>query len=173
MFRMIQRVFERAQEFFLTLVGVALALIMCIVFLQTFTRFVIFHSLPWSEELSRYLFVFILMIGLNVAIRDDMLIRIDLVDYVIKGVWQRIFAVVRNLVGLAVGLVISVNATGLFRIGMIQKSPAMRIPMIIMYSLICAGFAIASISMFFKLAESARALVQRDSGVPSEGDIRA
>ena len=153
-FRTIERIFKRIQGVFLALTGAALGMIMCIVLLQTFTRFVIFHSLPWSEEMSRYLFVFILMIGINVAIRDDMLIRIDLIDYAANDAWRKILAITRNLIGLTAAVIIAFNATGLFRVGMIQKSPAMQIPMIIMYCLIFVGFVLASAAMFFQLTDS-------------------
>lgn len=164
MFRKIQKGFERIQGIFLALIGIALAAIMVIVFIQTFTRFVIFHSLPWSEELSRYLFVFIIMIGLNVAIRDDMLIRIDLIDYAIKGKAAMILKILRLLVGLVVSAVISHNATSLFTVGMIQKSPAMQIPMITMYAVICVGYLLAAVSMLFKLVEAFQELAKPTDG---------
>lgn len=154
MFQKIQKAVGRIQDVFLALIGIALALIMVIVFVQTFTRFVIFYSLPWSEELSRYLFVFIIMIGLNVAIRDDMLIRIDLIDYFIKGKAAVVLNLLRTIVGLGVSAIVGVNASSLFKIGMIQKSPAMQIPMIIMYSVIFAGYLLAAVAMIIKLIEA-------------------
>ena len=171
MFRTIERVFKRIQGVFLALTGAALGMIMCIVFIQTFTRFVIFHSLPWSEEMSRYLFVFILMIGINVAIRDDMLIRIDLIDYAASDVWRKIFAVVRSLIGLTAAVIIAVNSTWLFRVGRIQKSPAMQIPMIVMYCLIFVGFVLASAAMFFKLTDSVLDFRKKDKSGVSEREV--
>ncbi len=159
MFQKIQKAVGRIQDVFLALIGIALALIMVIVFVQTFTRFVIFHSLPWSEELSRYLFIFIIMIGLNVAIRDDMLIRIDLIDYFIKGKAAVVLNLLRTIAGLVVSFIIGTNASSLFKIGMIQKSPAMQIPMIIMYSVIFVGYLLAAAAMIFKLIEAVRQLI--------------
>ncbi len=158
MYEKIKRGFGFLQQLTLIATGLALTLIIVVVLLQTFTRFVVFHSLPWSEELSRYLFVFIIMIGLNVAIRDDMLIRIDAVDYLLKNRNGKLtLAVFRLCVGLAVSVVVMWSSTALFRIGMIQKSPAMRIPMITMYGVVFAGYFLAVVAQLFKLVDMLRA----------------
>lgn len=158
MLNSIRKMVEKFQELFLALVGLALMMIIVVVSLQTFTRFVIFKSLPWSEELSRYLFVFIIIIGLNVVIKDDMLIRIDLIDYIIKGRGAVVIKVLRIVIGLVVSVMVGFNATLLFRIGMVQKSPAMQLPMIIIYIIICLGFMLAAISMLFKLIDGIKEL---------------
>lgn len=154
MYRKIKNSFEMLQNYILTIVATALILIMMVVLLQTFTRFVIFHSLPWSEELSRYLFVFVLMFGLNLAIKENMLIRIDAIDYLIgDGKLKYVLEIIRILVGLVASCVIVYGATFLFKVGMIQKSPAMQLPMIIMYSIVFCGYLLSSISLVFKLID--------------------
>lgn len=155
MYQKIKGVFEKIQGFVLALIGIALGLIMCIVLLQTFTRYILFYSLPWSEELSRYIFVFLMMFGLNVAIKEDMLIRIDLIDYAIKGRASGIFYLLRNLAGLAVCIIIAYSSTSLFKVGMIQKSPAMLIPMVYIYAFVCGGFIVSAIAMVFKVIDAA------------------
>jgi TRAP-type C4-dicarboxylate transport system permease small subunit len=165
MYEKIKKGFAFLQHLTLVATGIALVLIMAVVLLQTFTRFVIFHSLPWSEELSRYLFVFIIMIGLNVAIRDDMLIRIDAIDYLLKNRnGKLILTILRLCVGLVVSVIVMWSSTSLFRIGMIQKSPAMRIPMITMYGVVFSGYFLAVIAQLFKLIDILRAPYDAEDG---------
>ena len=58
MYKKVERAFSKVQNLLLGLIGIALTIMMSVIMLQTLTRYVIFYSLPWSEELSRYLFVF-------------------------------------------------------------------------------------------------------------------
>lgn len=153
MYQKIKGVFERIQGFILALIGIALALIMCIVLVQTIARFT-GKSLPWSEELSRYIFVFLMMFGLNIAIKEDMLIRIDLLDHLIKGKATDVFNVIRTVIGLVVCIIIAYSSTALFKVGMIQKSPAILIPMIYIYSFVFGGFIVSAIAMVFKVIDS-------------------
>lgn len=81
----IRKGFEKFQQFNTLLVSVVLLLMVGVVFLQTFCRFVIFQSLSWSEELSRYLFVVIIVLGMNLAISKHLFVRIEIIDNYLKG----------------------------------------------------------------------------------------
>lgn len=154
MYRKIEKIFGKVQNFLLALIGIALALMMSVIMLQTLTRYVIFYSLPWSEELSRYLFVFMIMIGLTVAIRDDMLISIDLIDRILPEKADKYLDTIRKLFALLVSVVVVVCCSRMFTIGMIQKSPAMGIPMIIMYGTIFISYILAALSLVFKIIDN-------------------
>lgn len=160
MFARIENLFSKFQTFLLWTISAALLLMMCIIFLQVFTRYVIFYSLPWSEELSRYLFVFIIIIGINIAVSKDKLIKIDAIQSVVKSIRGRAFvACIHALVGMLASILIASYATDLFPVGMVQKSPAMRIPMIIMYSIVFSGYVLATIALFFKACEQIRIIL--------------
>lgn len=151
MFEKIESYFAKLQKLLLWTISAALILMMCIIFLQVFTRYVIFYSLPWSEELSRYLFVFIIIIGINIAVSQDKLIKIDAVLMFIKSVRGRsLLYAFHALLGVIACILIATYATDLFPVGMVQKSPAMRIPMVLMYSIVFAGYVLAAIALFFK-----------------------
>lgn len=63
-----------------TVTGVLLALLCVIVFVQVIMRYAYGHSLSWSEELTRYMFVWIIYLGVNLGIRGDNQIKIDILD---------------------------------------------------------------------------------------------
>ncbi|MCC8189294.1 MAG: TRAP transporter small permease, partial [Planctomycetes bacterium] len=122
---------RRLQSAINWLIGVALLGLLTVILLQTFTRYVIFYSLPWSEELSRYLFVLMVLLGINIGITRENFVRIDAIDGLIPRA-APFLAVFRDLVALAVSVVMAYSALPLIRIGKFQKSPAMQIGMNIM-----------------------------------------
>lgn len=154
MYEKIKGAFEKVQKMLLALIGIALAAMMIVIIAQTVTRYVIFYSIPWSEELSRYLFVFMIMIGLTVAIKEDMLISIDLIDRVLSPKADKYLDIVRKTFALGVSVIIAIVCTRMFTIGMIQKSPAMAMPMIVMYGTIFAAYILAAISLVFKIIDN-------------------
>ncbi|RGY97838.1 TRAP transporter small permease [Clostridium sp. AM58-1XD] len=166
MYNKIKGVFGKVQNLLLVLIGIALAVMMSVIMLQTLTRYVIFYSLPWSEELSRYLFVFVIMIGLTVAIKDDMLISIDLIDRFLPKKADKVLDAFRKLLALAVSIIIVICCSRMFTIGRIQKSPAMGIPMITMYGTIFVSYILATVSLVFKIIDDFREAL----GITEEGE---
>ena len=76
----VKQIFEKLQKIVNGIIGLMLIAIMVIIFVQTFTRYVVFYSIPWSEEASRYLFVGMILLGVNIGISQDLMVRIDLID---------------------------------------------------------------------------------------------
>ena len=64
MLRLFSRRLNRVVEYLLFLIGISLA---GIVAAQVFCRYVLNHSLFWSEELARYLLVWLSFLGASVA----------------------------------------------------------------------------------------------------------
>lgn len=67
-----KQAFGRLQSAVNALTAVILVAIMVIILVQTFTRYVIFYSIPWSEEASRYLFVAMILLGINIGISQNL-----------------------------------------------------------------------------------------------------
>ena len=160
MFNLIEKLFSKFQTLLLWTISAALLIMMCIIFLQVFTRYVIFYSLPWSEELSRYLFVFIVLIGINIAVSQDKLIKIDAIQTVVKSIRGRAcLSMFHALIGILACVLIASYATDLFPVGRVQKSPAMRIPMIIMYAVVFSGYVLSTIALFFKACDQIKVML--------------
>lgn len=132
--------FKKVQRVNKAMIGVGLLLMVGVVFLQTFCRFVIFKSLTWSEELSRYLFVAIIALGINLASTDHLFVKIEIIDGYLKGKAKYIADMIRKAVALYVSVVFMYSGFGLIEIGGYQISPAMGIPMSILYGIMFVGF---------------------------------
>ena len=127
-------VFKKVQKINKAIIGAVLLLMIGVVFLQTFCRFVIFKSLTWSEELSRYLFVALIVLGIN------LFVRIELIDGYLKGKAQYVMDVIRKGIAIYVSLILMYSGYGLIEIGGYQISPAMGIPMSLLYGIMFIGF---------------------------------
>lgn len=108
-------------------------------FLQVFCRFILNDSLTWSEEMCRYLFVWMVFLGAGVGVLHRRHIIIDIVPNMIP-------AGVKKYYNVAIGLLIIVFTLFLMRYGLVfaqrgmrQNSPAMQIPLGYIYGGIILG----------------------------------
>lgn len=65
-----------------------------ILFVQVVLRYLFLYSLPWPEEASRYLMIWVVMLGGSILVRDEQLVSVDFFD----KVWSSKMLVVRNTV---------------------------------------------------------------------------
>lgn len=142
---------QKLQRFINWVIGLALMVLLTIILLQTFTRYVIFYSLPWSEELSRYLFVLMILLGINIGITRENFVRIDVIDNFLPARMKPIMGVFRDLVALVVAIIFTYSTLPMIRIGKFQKSPALQLPMNWMYMILFIGFALAVVSIVLKI----------------------
>ncbi len=145
---------RKAQRATVMLLAFILAAMMCVIFLQTFTRYVVFYSLPWSEEVSRYLFVALVCLGINVGVTDNLMIRIDNIDAFLSKRMKWFFEIGRLAVELFASVMLLAGSFDMIAIGKFQKSPALRIPMNMLYGVMALGFALAIAAILLKLGET-------------------
>jgi TRAP-type C4-dicarboxylate transport system permease small subunit len=132
-----------------------------VVLLQTFTRVVIFYSLPWSEELSRYLFASLILLGINIAIGKDELVRVDLIDSLLTERQNAILIIIRYTLGAIISGVLFFSSFDIVKVGSMRTSPAMGIPMDKVYWLLIIGFLFAFFMAIIKTAESITAIMKK------------
>lgn len=70
------------EEYFLVF---TLAFSVVIVFLQVVMRYCFQNSLSWSEEVARYLFLWLSWIGASYAVRENSHFRVEIIANLIKG----------------------------------------------------------------------------------------
>lgn len=147
------KLFDRLQKLVEAALAIMLAVMMCVVFAQTFTRYIVFHSIPWSEELSRFLFVGIIVLGINLGISRNQMVRIDILDNYLGGKAVRYAEIIRNLIGLVMNGAFAYSTFDLIKIGQMQKSPSLQLPMSVMYILLLVGFVLACVSILLKIVQ--------------------
>lgn len=132
---------------------VFLALMSIIIVLQVFFRYVLNNSLSWSEELARYLFIWMIYVGISYGVKLDKHICVDAVyTFMPKGI-KRGYAIVAYLLFLI--FAVAIIYYGILVVGMQitsgQVSPAMGLPMQYVYVAPVVGMILTVIRLVQKI----------------------
>lgn len=128
-------------------IGCAMILLVILSFLQVLFRFVVNFSLSWTEELSRYIFILLVYNGVSLAIRENKHIRVEIIDMLLPKKMLKHLSTFNDIVILTLFGFISYGGVDIVRnaYDVKQVSPAIGIPMAIVYGIIPFMFLICSI----------------------------
>jgi TRAP-type C4-dicarboxylate transport system permease small subunit len=110
-----------------------------VTFAQVFFRFVIVHSLPWSEEFSRYALVWASFLGASIALKRGLHIGVGVFVSKLPKEKKRLIYLITLVVITIFLLVVIIKGFQMAFFNMKQSSPAMRIPMGFPYLAIPVG----------------------------------
>jgi TRAP-type C4-dicarboxylate transport system permease small subunit len=140
----IGRKLARFEDAFLIFIFIAMAITL---FLQVIFRYSLNMPLVWSEELSRYLLVWITFLGINFGIRRNKHIKMEIVFNLIPPNFQTIAAV-----GTQIFIILTILyfLGGAVRFVAAQKnigSSAMQVNMGLVYMVIPISFGITAVNL--------------------------
>jgi TRAP-type C4-dicarboxylate transport system permease small subunit len=153
----LRQIFNTVQSVSKAIIALCMIAMMVVIFAQTSTRYLIFYSIPWSEEVSRYLYVALTLLGLNLAITSKQLVRIDIIDNYLKGSSLKALTVLRNALTVAITVIFFYSSFGMIDVSQFQSSPALGMSMQIMYSIIGIGFLLSAVAAIFELYDALKA----------------
>lgn len=119
-------------KLFLTLCwvcGLLMFSMMSITFLQVMARYAFHQSLSWSEEVGRYLFVWIAFLGLVAAFKGGNHVALDILLKYLRGTSLWTLRLINGVLIAILSSAIFYSGLQLFYLGMRQKSPALKLPM--------------------------------------------
>lgn len=131
----------------LTICVILMTVMTLIIFVQVIMRYVFNSSLSWSEELARYLFIWLIYIGISYGCKLMKHLKIDAALKLFPKNCRKYIVVLGDICFLAFAIYASVTAamyagevafTG-------DYSAAMHLPMVIVDAAPCVGFGLASI----------------------------
>jgi TRAP-type C4-dicarboxylate transport system permease small subunit len=134
-------VMDRCINWFLAML---MAGMVVIVSAQVWYRFILNDPLSWSEEASRYLFVWISFMGAAAGVRYQVHLGIDLMEKILPAGSYRIAVIIVNLIIQVFLLIIIYWGFKILGIIQFQESPSMHISMRYPYMAVPVG----SIFMF-------------------------
>lgn len=130
-----------------------------LLFTNVVLRYCFQSAIFWTEEMLRYIMVWITLIGMSICVSEDSHISIDVLSNLIKPKHRKILKIVLNILGLIFGLfflyvstkfVIQIKSTG-------QVSATIwDTPMYIIYSCFPIGFllySVRSVEMIIKFVK--------------------
>ncbi len=159
---------ENFEKIFLV---VGLISIICFITLQTFYRYIVSNLLEtagamvWTEEVSRYIFIWITYLALCVAIKKRSSIRVDIIYDKLPDRWKEISWIIVHGCFLLLTLVIAI--TGCDQIERLIQYPqyttATRIPYLIPYLVLPIGFGLMSLRLIQDLWKQAKKCGTKDT----------
>ncbi len=112
-------------EYSVFLIGITMAVIVGV---QVFSRYVMNHSLFWSEEIARYLLVWLTFLGATVAYRRQVHPGVDLFVSRLSDSVKRISLIAVHLISLALFCVMVVEGIRFAWFVRFQISAALSLP---------------------------------------------
>ncbi|WP_128254757.1 TRAP transporter small permease [Falsirhodobacter deserti] len=140
-------------QFLLWTVAILIFTMMVVTFGQVVARYGFSSSLSWSEELGRYLFVWITFIGLAAAFQSRAHVALDFLVTLLPARPSRGLVVLNALLVAVVGAALVIGGLSLIKFGMNQRSAALGLPMYLVYSVIPFSGSMLS---YFALREAWR-----------------
>lgn len=130
-------------------------LLLVLMAVNVFARYVLNTGIGWSEEISRYLLIWMVYLGIAAGIRNNSHVRIDLIDRIVTERVRKVLGIVNWILlfaFLALLVWIYVDLIGKFAR---LRSPASQLSMAWAYAAVLVGalLGILRMSIMWLLAE--------------------
>jgi TRAP-type C4-dicarboxylate transport system permease small subunit len=138
-------------EYLLSALGIVMAMT---VSAQVVSRYLLNHSLFWSEELARYLLVWLTFLGASAAYYRKAHPGIDLLSSRMGPRLRRVNTIIIHLVSLGLFLVMIYHGTAFSAFVRAQISPALSLPMWVVFAIIpVSGLLLSCHCLYFLTRE--------------------
>lgn len=129
-----------------------------IIGIQVFMRYVMQASLSWSEEIARYLFIWLAYIGISYGVKLNKHIKVEAFIMLLPKSAKKYATLLSDLIFLMFSIIIIFKgietSSRILKIG--QFSPALGIPMGLIYLAAPVGFSLASVRLIQKIVRDIR-----------------
>jgi len=127
-------------------IAILLGILTLIMFLQVLFRYVFNNSLTWSEELAKFIFIWITFLGASICLRDGIHLKVDFLTEKLPGkqklylkFFDTLIVTLFNGVISVIGFLWVLNVSG-------TLSPAIGLPLNIVFY---AALPVSSVISFF------------------------
>ena len=138
--------------------ALVVAVMVLAIFLQVLARYVFDYPLSWPEELGRFLFAWIVFLGIVQVIRMDEMPALDLVYQWVPEKVGSFLKLVVSLVVLGFLLIMLKGGWELMARQTKQISVALEVPMAVVYFVIPFGTLLMCLLMLFKVMDLGKKL---------------
>ena len=130
------------------IVIVGLAVMTVVLFAQVTARYVFGSGISWSEELARYIMVWVVYIGAAVVYKDNSHISVTVLEEVLGARACKFLKILQKLISIAFMGLVGWWSIGMMEFAALQTSPNMLIPMNYIYLV----FPVSSVLIVLHLA---------------------
>ena len=144
---------------------VLLSLMTIILFIQVIMRRVFNNSLFWSEELARFIFVWIVYIGISHGAKIRRHIKIEAFLGVFPKKSRPFIEIFGDILFFAFAIFVIFTAWRWINLQLIlgQRSPALRMPIWILFAAPFVGFILTAVRQIQTIIFRIKAIKQRDA----------
>ena len=118
---------------------------------QVFARFVVGDSLTFSEEVSRFLMVWLVIVGAAYAAKSGRLMKVDLVEHLLSGRAKTTVMMVAGALSIAFYLVLVVFGFFIVNAVSYQATPATEVSMSIPMAAVPVGALLLIINTLYQM----------------------
>jgi TRAP-type C4-dicarboxylate transport system permease small subunit len=135
------------------------SLMIILIFSQIIMRYIFNYSIVWSEELARYLFVWLIYLGASLGIKNDSHLKVDVVYMIVPKKLHKYIQLFSNIIFLGFTLVIFRQGIPLVYDMLFvrnQLTPALQIPMGAIYTIIPFAALLMSLRLLQRIVKISR-----------------
>ncbi len=145
-----RKLLDGYHRFLVVLLTVLMGALIIPVSLQIFARYIgLIPTYIWTEEMARFCFIWIILVGAMVAVRDGTHFAVDLLPTPKSKRGEAIGRMFVDFTIFLVALIFVVWGWPLVQFGLMQRSEMAELPMVLIY----AAWPIAGITWMLFLAE--------------------
>ncbi|TJY39845.1 TRAP transporter small permease [Cohnella pontilimi] len=133
------------------LLAVCLSLMIIFVFGNVVLRYAFDSGITWSEEVSRFLFIWSILIGSILALKDNEHLGVDSLIKKLSITGKKIVYVISNLMILATMVLVFIGCWKLTILNVDQSAPATGMPYAYIYAVGCLMCACMVLIVFARL----------------------
>lgn len=132
-----------------SLITISMIVMVVLIFMQVFTRYVLGDAMTWSEEASRYIFIWMIFLSIGIGFTEKAHISIDMVKDRFSQKGQKILTQIVYIILLVVMIYFTYQGylltENMMNFG--QKSATLQLPMWIVYVSLPVGFLFGSLRL--------------------------
>ena len=132
-------------------IGIMMVLMVAIMCYQVILRYVFHNSNIWSEEVTRYLFVYVSLLGSFIAVRRNCHLKVDFFVNLLKGNVKKYFTIITNIAVIIFIIYLIPLSYNLCLSTMKNISPGLKMPMGYAYASIPIGAVLMLLGMIEQL----------------------
>lgn len=155
---------DRINKILLLLLGILLAVMIGVLSIQVISRTFVGYPLAWSEELARFIMIYLVFIGAAVALRNQQMIAIEFIAERVNFQTRRIMKIVVNLIGIVFFCTIFVQGLEVMSRVKIQLSAALQIPMSYVYAALPVGAVLLIMNAIAVIIDLSKSKPEEDMG---------
>ena len=133
------KVWKTIQKVTYAISGFSMFAVIILIFINSLCRYIFKYSIPWCEEMTRFMFIATILVANKAAL------RVDILDNLLHGTAKFILERIIALLTLAALAVFTLSGISLVQAGSLSVSPSLRIPMYYVYALLPLGYFLALI----------------------------